>query len=93
MAVEERLAARLATGDAPGVVGDLDSAVRAEPYRERRWELLILALYRSGRQAEALAAVARAGRAFRELHTRATPFATDFNLFGMIDDAKPDSTQ
>ncbi|NMO57430.1 AfsR/SARP family transcriptional regulator [Actinoplanes sp. TBRC 11911] len=59
VAAEERLAARLATGDAPGVVGDLDAAVRAEPYRERRWELLILALYRSGRQADALAALRR----------------------------------
>ncbi|MBM2617706.1 winged helix-turn-helix domain-containing protein [Actinoplanes sp. LDG1-06] len=59
VAEEERLAARLATGDAPGVVGGLEAAVRAEPYRERRWELLILALYRGGRQAEALAALRR----------------------------------
>lgn len=59
VAVEERLAARLATGDAPGVVGELEAAVNAEPYRERRWELLILALYRSGRQAEALSALRR----------------------------------
>jgi DNA-binding SARP family transcriptional activator len=66
IAAEERLAARLATGDAPGVVGDLDAAVRAEPYRERRWELLILALYRSGRQADALAAYARARAALVE---------------------------
>jgi aminoglycoside phosphotransferase (APT) family kinase protein len=35
-----------------------------------------------------LDACARAGRAFRELHTRATPFATDFDLFGMIDEYK-----
>jgi len=51
VAVEERLAARLAVGDAPGVAAELEAAVRAEPYRERRWELLILALYRgeSGR--------------------------------------------
>jgi thiamine kinase-like enzyme len=35
-----------------------------------------------------LDAVARAGRAFRELHTTAAPFATDFDLFGMIDDYK-----
>jgi hypothetical protein len=35
-----------------------------------------------------LDAVARAGRAFRRLHTTAAPFATDFHLFGMIDDYK-----
>ncbi|GAA3337684.1 hypothetical protein GCM10020358_14890 [Amorphoplanes nipponensis] len=57
VAVEERLAARLAAGDAPGAVAELAPAVRAEPYRERRWELLILGLYRSARQAEALSAL------------------------------------
>ncbi len=35
-----------------------------------------------------LDAVARAGRAFRQLHTTAAPFANDFDLFGMIDDYK-----
>jgi thiamine kinase-like enzyme len=35
-----------------------------------------------------LDAVARAGRAFRELHEKAAPFGTDFDLFGMIDDYK-----
>ena len=35
-----------------------------------------------------LDAVARAGRAFRQLHTTAIPFATDFQLFGMIDEYK-----
>lgn len=35
-----------------------------------------------------LEACARAGRAFRELHTSAAPFATDFDLFGMIDEYK-----
>lgn len=59
VAVEERLAARLGAGDAPNAVAELDAAVEAEPYRERRWALLILGLYRSGRQAEALAALRR----------------------------------
>ncbi len=59
VAVEERLAARLAVGDAPGAVAELTPAVRDEPYRERRWELLILGLYRSARQAEALSALRR----------------------------------
>jgi thiamine kinase-like enzyme len=35
-----------------------------------------------------LGAVARAGRAFRRLHTTAAPFATDFVLFPMIDEYK-----
>ena len=35
-----------------------------------------------------LDAVARAGRAFRELHRNAAPFANDFDLFAMIDDYK-----
>ena len=35
-----------------------------------------------------LGAVARAGRAFRKLHTTAAPFAVDFKLFSMIDDYK-----
>ncbi|AGZ45411.1 BTAD domain-containing putative transcriptional regulator [Actinoplanes friuliensis] len=59
VAVEERLAALLAVGDAPGAVAGLTPAVREEPYRERRWELLILGLYRSARQAEALSALRR----------------------------------
>ena len=35
-----------------------------------------------------LGAVARAGRAFRRLHTTATPFGDDFQLFSMIDEYK-----
>ncbi len=35
-----------------------------------------------------LDAVARAGQAFRRLHTTAAPFATDFRLFPMIDEYK-----
>ena len=35
-----------------------------------------------------LGAVARAGQAFRALHTAAAPFATDFVLFPMIDEYK-----
>jgi thiamine kinase-like enzyme len=35
---------------------------------------------------EDLGAVARAGEAFRRLHTRARPFATDFDVFELIDE-------
>ncbi|MBT0768598.1 winged helix-turn-helix domain-containing protein [Kineosporia sp. J2-2] len=58
-AVEDRAAALLAVGDAPAAVTELLPAVQDEPYRERRWEQLILGLYRSARQAEALAALRR----------------------------------
>lgn len=53
-AVEDRLGALLELGRHRYVLGDLDSLVAEHPYRERAWELLILAQYRSGRQVEAL---------------------------------------
>jgi predicted ATPase/DNA-binding SARP family transcriptional activator len=59
VAVDERLAARLATGEAALAVSELGAAVQASPYRERRWALLILGLYRTGRQADALATLRR----------------------------------
>ncbi|HEX4356869.1 MAG TPA: BTAD domain-containing putative transcriptional regulator [Pseudonocardia sp.] len=56
-AVEELLGARLAAGGHLGVVSELEAAVRRDPYRERLWELLVVGLYRAGRQADALAAL------------------------------------
>ncbi|MEL6983555.1 MAG: BTAD domain-containing putative transcriptional regulator, partial [Actinomycetota bacterium] len=44
----------------PDLAVALESAVRDEPLREQRWELLMLAQYRSGRQAEALRSFQRA---------------------------------
>ena len=41
-------------------VAELESMVAAEPLRERRWTMLMLALYRCGRQADALRAYQRA---------------------------------
>ncbi len=46
--------AAIALGEHPTVVPDLEALVHRHPLRERSWELLLLALYRSGRQAEAL---------------------------------------
>ncbi len=46
--------ARIACGDPAEMVGHLEALVRAHPLREHYWRLLMLALYRSGRQAEAL---------------------------------------
>jgi predicted ATPase/DNA-binding SARP family transcriptional activator len=56
-AVEAHLAARLRDG--ADVIADVEAAVLAAPYQEGLWELLITALYRAGRQADALAAYQR----------------------------------
>ena len=53
-ALEERLGADLDLGRHPELVGELDGLVRLHPLRERLRSQLMLALYRSGRQAEAL---------------------------------------
>ena len=52
--VEERVGADLALGRQADLVGELEALVSAHPLRERLRGLLMLALYRSGRQAEAL---------------------------------------
>ena len=53
---EGNIDARLQLGAAGDVVGDLQAAVLDHPLREGLWVQLITALYRTGRQAEALAA-------------------------------------
>ncbi len=51
---------RLDSGEDPALIAALEAAVRDQPLREKRWELLMLALYRDGRQADALRAFQRA---------------------------------
>jgi DNA-binding SARP family transcriptional activator/class 3 adenylate cyclase len=55
-ALEDRIEAELAQGRHGEMIGDLEAAARANPSRERLWARWMLALYRSGRQAEALGA-------------------------------------
>ena len=54
--------AGLAAGEHASLVADLERLAHDEPIRERRWELLALALYRSGRQTEALRVLQQARR-------------------------------
>ena len=54
--VEDRIDADLALGGHTPLVGELDALVAHQPLRERLRGQLMLALYRSGRQAQALAA-------------------------------------
>ena len=55
-ATEDRIDAELALGRHTALVPELEPLVRREPTRERLVGQLMLALYRSGRQADALAA-------------------------------------
>ena len=65
--------------------------VEREPLRERRWELLMLALYRDGRQAEALHAFARAQRLLdRELGAHPGPGLAALERAILRQDAKLD---
>jgi DNA-binding SARP family transcriptional activator len=53
-AIEDRIDAELALGHHAGLAGELEALVARHPLRERLHGQLMLALYRSGRQAEAL---------------------------------------
>jgi len=63
-AVEDRIEADLALGRHEQVMPELESLVAAHPLRERLQGQLLVALYRSGRQAEALEAYRAARRRF-----------------------------
>ncbi len=66
VALEDRLAADLALGRHATAVAELGELAAAHPLRDRAQELLALALYRSGRQADALRALADARRRLRD---------------------------
>jgi DNA-binding SARP family transcriptional activator/tetratricopeptide (TPR) repeat protein len=64
--LEQRIESDLATGRHAPLVGELEALVHEHPLRERLRALLMLALYRSGRQAEALEAYQAARRELAE---------------------------
>ncbi|MFF1463790.1 BTAD domain-containing putative transcriptional regulator [Streptomyces sp. NPDC058330] len=66
LAVERAGQARLALGQADALVPELATLTNQHPFRERLWELLIVALHQTGRQADALAAYARVRRMLAE---------------------------
>lgn len=66
VARELRIAARLRLGDPAAVAPDAESLTREHPLREEGWRLHALALWSSGRQAEALAGLRRARAIFAD---------------------------
>ncbi|WP_052360481.1 BTAD domain-containing putative transcriptional regulator [Kutzneria albida] len=70
LAVERRAQAALALGRADAVAADLRAHVADHPWREHAWHLLALALYRAGRQRDALDA----------LHTAKSALVTELGV-------------
>jgi DNA-binding SARP family transcriptional activator len=65
-AISERIDARLRSGESTALIAELERLVEEHPWREHLTEQLMLALYRSGRQREALNAFHRLERTLRE---------------------------
>ncbi|MEV5574084.1 BTAD domain-containing putative transcriptional regulator [Spirillospora sp. NPDC052269] len=79
-ALEARLEADLALGDHAEAAVELAALAAAHPLRERLHALRMLALYRSGRRAEALGAYATARRSLAdELGARPSPVLQDLH--------------
>jgi DNA-binding SARP family transcriptional activator len=65
-AVEELAEAQLAAGNPAQALATLEPHLAAHPFRERGWERLMLALYRLGRQADALSVYQRVRQRLRD---------------------------
>ena len=93
-AMEDRAEAMLTLGRHADLIGDLERLTTDHPLRERAWGQLMLALYRTSRQAEALAAFDRARRILadelgidpspelRRLHERVLQQSPDLDVGG-----------
>ncbi len=85
---ELRTEARLLLGEHAEVAGEQEALVRDHPFRERMWCQLMLALYRCGRQAEALAAYQRCRtRLVEELGIEPGPELQQLNEAVLLQDA------
>ncbi|WP_367127923.1 BTAD domain-containing putative transcriptional regulator [Saccharothrix sp. HUAS TT1] len=85
--VEELCAADLALGGHRSVGAELEALVVRHPLRERLWELLVLALHRDGRRADALAAYRRARAVLAaELGVRPGPALRRLEALVLADD-------
>ncbi len=65
-ALEELIEGRLTLGQEGRIIGELERLVVTHPLRERFWRQLVVALYRTGRQAEALRRANDVRTRFRE---------------------------
>src|SRR5215470_15922558 len=65
-ATEDRIEADLALGAGGELIGEIESLIAASPLRERLRGQLMLALYRAGRQADALVVYRQASELLRE---------------------------
>ena len=89
--LEIQFAARLRLGDVADVIGDLEAAVATYPFQESLWELLITALYRAGRQADALATYQRVkGQLATELGLDPRPALQELEQRILVQDASLD---
>ena len=90
-ALEQRIDADLELGADTALIGELEALVAEHPLRERLRGQLMLALYRSGRQAEALEAYRVARRALTdELGIEPTPSLQRLNAAILRQDASLD---
>jgi predicted ATPase/DNA-binding SARP family transcriptional activator len=90
-AAEQELAERrLAQGRHDELLPGLRAAVAAEPLRERAWAQLMVALYRCGRQADALAAYRAAQRVLAELGLTPGPQLRELERMVLLHDAALD---
>jgi DNA-binding SARP family transcriptional activator len=87
VALEERIAARIALGARAEVVGDLEQLAAADTLRARPVELLLAALFRSDRQAEALRVAHRYRQALAEVGLEPSANITELEARTEVADA------